>query len=272
MTGLRCWAALLTLCLTLVAQAATPLPAPLPALTGRVVDTADMIPPQTEAALTRQLAALEAQSSDQLVIVTIPGLEGADIADYAYALAQNWQIGQQGTDNGIILLVALADRQVRIEVGRGLEGTVTDAMSGLIIREAIVPAFRAGDYAGGISAGVDALSQVMLGDAAEWQARAAARPDRGSASNRVGAVLSLIFIIFIMLLIMNAMSARRRGVVLDEGGRRVRRGAAGSMVPPVIIGRPRSGGWGGGGFGGFGGGGFGGGGGGFGGGGASGRW
>jgi uncharacterized protein len=128
-----------------------------PALTGRVVDAANIIPDADEAALTQKLEAVEKASSRQLVVATVPSLEGYPIEDYGYQLGRKWGIGQKGANNGIILLVAPNDRKVRIEVGYGLEPIMTDALSGDIISQQILPAFKSGDYPGGINAGADAI-------------------------------------------------------------------------------------------------------------------
>lgn len=146
--------------------------APLPALTGRVVDRADMIDASTEAALTQRLEAFERKSSDQIVVATIDSLEGEAIEPYANRLFRAWGLGQAGEDNGILLLVAKNDRRMRIEVGYGLEGTLTDLHSKLIIENTMVPAFRQGDFSGGISRAVDDIIMVLEGNAAELEARA----------------------------------------------------------------------------------------------------
>jgi len=136
----------------------------LPALSGRVVDTAELIDPGREAALVERLAAHERASSDQIVVATVVSLGGRDIAAYAIELAREWQIGTAQNDNGVLLLVAPNEREVRIETGRGLEGALTDARSGLIIRSEILPAFRDGDFAGGIEAGVRAIIDSIAGE------------------------------------------------------------------------------------------------------------
>ena len=141
-----------------------------PALTGRVVDDANILDPQARAVLTDKLAALETKTSDQLVVVTLKSLQGTSVEDFGVELGRHWQIGQKGKNNGVLLIVAPNERKVRIEVGYGLEGALTDAVSRLIIENAITPRFRAGDFPGGITRGVDDIISVLTGDAAEWRA------------------------------------------------------------------------------------------------------
>jgi uncharacterized protein len=148
----------------------------LPALSGRVVDAANVLDPATREALNAKLAALEAGNSDQLVVVTLPSLQGVSIENFGIALIRHWGIGQKGRNNGALLIVAPQDRKVRIEVGYGLEGALTDLVSRLIIENAILPRFRANDFPGGISRGVDDIIQVLNGDNT-WQQRAAQRPE-----------------------------------------------------------------------------------------------
>lgn len=144
----------------------------LPALTGRVVDNAGMIDAAAEAALVDRLAAFEAKSSDQIVVATIPDLGGEAIEPYANRLFRHWRLGQAGEDNGVLLLVSRDDRRMRIEVGYGLEGTLTDLHSRLILENTLTPAFRAGDFAGGIAAAVDDIVMVLEGNGDELEARA----------------------------------------------------------------------------------------------------
>ena len=242
-----------------------------PALTGRVVDDAQLLTPQQEQALTGKLAALEQQTGDQLVVVTLPSLQDQEIEDFGYQLGRHWGIGQKENDGGALLIVAPNERKVRIEVGYGLEGVLTDAYSSLIIRNDILPAFRQGDYAAGIIAGTDAVIAQLTADPAEAQARAEAA--KSAAAERPKPVLPAIVILLIFAFLFFSM------VGAAAGGRR-RRGRGDGLSPILIWAasealkdrhRGGRGGWGGGGFGG-GGGGFGGGGGGFGGGGASGGW
>ncbi|MDA4845395.1 TPM domain-containing protein [Hoeflea poritis] len=144
----------------------------IPQLTGRVMDTAGILPDDAKARLIAQLAAFEDKSSDQLVVATIPTTGDWTIEHYANLMFRRWGLGQAEENNGVLLLVAVNDRKLRIEVGYGLEGILTDVLSKLIIDEAIVPEFRAGDFPGGIQAGVDNIIAVLEGDAAELEARA----------------------------------------------------------------------------------------------------
>ncbi|TIY02136.1 MAG: YgcG family protein, partial [Mesorhizobium sp.] len=137
----------------------------------RVVDNAGIIDAATEAALTRKLADFEAKSSDQIVVATVPSLDGEEIEPYANRLFRAWKLGQAGEDNGVLLLVANNDRKMRIEVGYGLEGTLTDLHTRLIIENDMVPAFRAGDFSGGISKAVDDMVMVLEGNPEELEAR-----------------------------------------------------------------------------------------------------
>ncbi|KQY86666.1 YgcG family protein [Brevundimonas sp. Root1423] len=235
-----------------------------PPLSGRVVDNGDLISDAKEQALAEKLAALERDTTDQLVVVTVPDLQGYEIEDYGYQLGRAWRIGQADKNNGVLLIVAPRERKVRIEVGYGLEGVLTDAVSALIIQNEILPSFKEGFYERGIEQGVDAIDQQLRLDPAEAQARAAAA-ERPKSKPPIG-IAVIITLIFVMLLL-RMMGGAGRG--------RPRRG---SGVGPVLIwaasealrnsGRGGGGGFGGGG----GGGGFGGGGGSFGGGGASGGW
>jgi len=250
-----------------------------PQLTGRVVDQANLLDPAQEAALTAKLEALQERSSRQLVVVTIPSLDGYDIADYGYQLGRHWGIGQRGANNGVLLIVAVAEHKIRIEVGYGLEGIMTDALSSQIIANEMQPRFRANDYPGGINAGADAIIAQLQAppEAAEARAQAAAA---AAARNRdsgdgEGMVTLIIWVIVLGFFVFSSIASR------FGRGRRYRRGRRG----PVIIWGPGLGGgngsswsggssWGSGGGSswGGGGGGFSGGGGSFGGGGASGGW
>jgi uncharacterized protein len=136
----------------------------LPVLTGRVVDQADMLSASHEAALTSRLAALEKATTDQLVVVTVPGLDGETIEDFGLRVGNGWGIGQKGVDNGVLLIVAPADRRVRIEVGRGLGGLLTDERAKRIIEEQIVPDCRKGRCERAIDGGVSAIADLLRSD------------------------------------------------------------------------------------------------------------
>ncbi len=257
-----------------------------PELTGRVVDAADILPPDTEVALTAKLAALETQSQRQLVVATVPDLEDYDIADYGYRLGRAWELGDAERDDGLLLLVAPNDRKVRIEVGYGLEGIVTDALSSVIIQQAILPRFRDGDMPGGVVAGADALiAQLQLPEDEARQVASGATQQRArDGATPVGVVgwfVALVFFFFVLPAMFGGKRKRRyRGKGRGRGGL-TGAGTVGDIIlwelgSAVVRGALSGGGGGGssGGFGsgGFGGGGFSGGGGSFGGGGASGGW
>ena len=226
-----------------------------PALTGRVVDSANILSAATKEDLNQKLAALEQKTSRQLVVVTIPSLQGYDISDYGYQLGRAWGIGQAKLNNGILLIVAPTEHRVRIEVGYGLEPIVTDALSSVIIQTQILPKFRAGDFNGGVEAGVDALVQQLSLETSEAEKRAAAaEQQQGQGDEGGGGISGFLILIFILIAIFRVF-----------GGW--------GLLPFLFMGGGR-GGYGGGGWsgGGSGGGWSGGGGGSFGGGGASGSW
>ncbi|EKF18654.1 TPM domain-containing protein [Nitratireductor pacificus] len=170
--------------------------AELPALTGRVVDNAGIIDAASEEALTARLAAFEQKSSDQIVVATIRSLDGEALEPFANRLFRAWGLGQAGEDNGVLVLVAVDDRKMRIEVGYGLEGTLTDLHSKLIIENTMVPAFRAGDFAGGISGAVDDIVMVLEGNAAELEARAERNSDESSDMDWPGILFLMVWCFF----------------------------------------------------------------------------
>jgi uncharacterized protein len=233
-----------------------------PALKGRVVDQAGVMSAASRTDVETKSKSLEDKSGIQLVVATVKSLQGGDIETYANDLFRFWKLGEAKKNNGVLLLVAPNEHKVRIEVGYGLEGTLTDALSSVIISSAIVPRFKANDFSGGIERGVDGIISVLTTDAAEWHQKTNVRADAtaGDISKLFPILFFVLLIFFIWYLIHHA------GGPGSGGGRR--------GVGPIILGS----GWGGGGFGGgfSGGGGFGGGfsggGGSSGGGGASGGW
>lgn len=272
--------------------------AAVPALKGRVNDYAGILSAQTEEAIDAQLAALEQSDSTQIAVLTVNSLEGDSVEQYSMAVVEKWKLGQQGFDNGALLLIAKDDRKIRIEVGYGLEGKLTDLMAGRIIDSIISPAFRQGDFNGGTQRAVSAMVGAVKG---EFTAADLKPKNQGSAYPDLGAVLmGFFFFVFVILrqlasrsrvlsTVMGAAAFPLLGVMLGFGtlglilmaifGAFI--GLAISMLPVPTHSDRGSGPWintGGGGYhrGGLGGGGlgggFGGGGGGFGGGGASGGW
>jgi uncharacterized protein len=239
----------------------------IPALTGRVTDAADIIPPDVEARLTQKLEALEKQSQRQFVVATIPSLEGYEIADYGYRLGREWGIGSKERNDGALLIVAPNERKVRIEVGYGLEGVLTDGLSSLIINQQIVPRFKAGDMPGGIEAGADAVI-AQLGLPPEEAARIAQQAQESQNELNPGDMMGLAFMAFIFFLVFVIPVLRG---VLGYRRKRYGPGGLGSVILWNVVdglANARSSSSSGGGFGG----GFSGGGGSFGGGGASGSW
>ena len=257
----RWFLAVLLICLAAIAPAQGQT---FPPLTGRVVDGANLLSPVQNAELTAKLAALETQSQRQLVVATVPDLQGYEIEEYGYQLGRAWGIGDKERNDGVILLIAPNERKVRIEVGYGMEGILTDALSSLIIQNTILPRFRDNDMPGGIVAGADALIQQL--SLPEDEARAVAlQAAQQSESSDGGDLAMLIFWGFILVFfVLPTIFGSFRGGKKHRGG-----------VGPVVIwggGSDWGGGSGGGSSWGGGGGGFGGGGGSFGGGGASGGW
>lgn len=223
-----------------------------PALTGRVVDDAHILSDQTKSDLDQKLAALETSNSRQLVVVTLPSLQGYEISDYGYQLGRAWGIGQAKLNNGVLFIIAPNERKVRIEVGYGLEPILTDALSELIIQQAVLPQFRSGDFNGGVEAGAAALIQQLSLEPSAAEAKAAAAAQqmknrRGSGANPLSVLLVILFVFIALsrvfrgfgfwpLLFLGGMGGGGRGYGGYDGG-------------------GGGGGWGGGGGGGFGGGG-----------------
>jgi uncharacterized protein len=266
------WLALVALAVPATAQT-------FPPLSGRVVDQAHLLTPAQVVDISSKSEALEAQTGRQFVVATVNNLEGYPIEDYAYRLGRAWKIGDEKRDDGVLLLVAPNERKVWIATGYGAGAFLTDAMSGLITRGAILPHFKQNppDYGGGITAGADAIIKQMSLPAAEAQKNvAAAQQAQQQRQHASGGALPLVFWLFVIGFVV--LSHFRR-----VGGRRYRT-SRGGISPWVVLwglnelgraSRNRSswggGSWGGGGWGG-GGGGFSGGGGSFGGGGAGGSW
>ncbi len=272
----------------------------VPKLRGRVNDYAGMLSPSTERQLETALAEFERTDSTQIVVLTIPSLEGDSLEEFSMRVAERWKIGQKGLDNGAILLISKNDRMIRIEVGYGLEGKLTDLMAGRIIRDVITPRFRAGQFDQGVIEGVQAMIQVVRG---EYRADPRAQPTGKGAPDYGGFLsMSVVFLVLIHMLgrvrrVLGALAGGLLFPIVSSGFFHMGLVLSLLSIPIGVIvglilslfggpisfngGRPprRGGGMWIGGFGGGGGGfssggfgGFSGGGGGFGGGGASGRW
>jgi uncharacterized protein len=271
---------LAALAVTLLALIAAPASAQtFPQLTGRVVDQANLLSPSQEVDLASRSQALEAQSGRQFVVATVNSLEGRNIEDYGYRLGRHWKIGDEKRDDGVLLLVAPNEKKVRIETGYGARVFLTDAVSSQIVRDAILPRFKAGDMAGGIMAGADRIMETMrlpADQAARNAAQAEARQEQRQESREGGFPFFFIILtfFFVVLPMLKAAGGRKR---------RYHSKRRGGVDPWIVLwglneisrSSRGGGGWGGGGFGGGGfggGGGFSGGGGSFGGGGASGGW
>jgi len=175
----------------------------LPALTGRVVDQANIIQPATRSAIEQKLADLEAKSGIQIAVATVTSLEGQDIEPYANELFRSWKLGEKTKNNGVLLLVAPNEHRVRIEVGYGLEGTLTDALSRVIIANAITPRFKAGDFSGGVSRGVDDIITVLTTDSSEWQQRPSLRLDNQQTTDPASWLLLFALIFLVAMLIVS---------------------------------------------------------------------
>ncbi len=251
------------LVLAVFAAGAAALAAPtFPALSGRIVDGAGLLPADTRTALDVKLKELENKSGIQLVVATLASLQSIEIEPFANGLFRAWKLGEAKANTGVLLLVAPNEKRVRIEVGYGLEGTLTDALSKIIIANAMAPRFKANDFAGGITRGVDDIIAVLTTDAAEWQKRPSLRAEEPALLDQIMPFLVLALFVFVVWTVIR--NARGHGSRL-RGGR-----GTGSIFMPGP-GSWGSGSWGSGsGWGG--GGGFSGGGGSSGGGGASGGW
>jgi uncharacterized protein len=193
-------AAVLALVAGLVLWTAVAAAPTFPALTGRVVDGANILSPQTRASLDAKLAALEAKTSRQLVVVTLPSLQGYEIEDYGYQLGRAWGIGEKGRDNGVLLIVAPKERRVRIEVGYGLEPVLTDALSNVILQEQVLPKFRTGDFEGGVVAGADALiEQLSLPDDQAKARLPTNPPPQGAPSGSIPVIVLVLLGLWVVL-------------------------------------------------------------------------
>ncbi len=260
---------LAVLAFALTAQARADAP-DYPPLSGRVVDEAGILSPGERASLDQTLADHEQRTGQQVVVVTLASLRGRTIEEYGYQLGRHWGIGEKDKNTGALFIIAPKERKLRIEVGYGLEGVLTDAASRIILETIVLPAFRSGQMGPGIVAGTGAILQTIVGEAPE---RPAAKPKKSDDISP----LTIFFIFIVCLFVAYAFSRGARSMPGGYYDSRMRRGRGGAMGPIVGgrggglgggVGGGVGGGWGGGSDGG----GFSGGGGSFGGGGASSDW
>ena len=179
----------------------------VPALKGRVNDHAGMLSPDAERRIETLLKELEEKDSTQVAVLTVPSLDGDSIEDFSIRVAERWKIGRKGFDNGVILVVARDDRKVRIEVGYGLEGRLTDLTAGRIIRDRVVPEFRAGRFDQGVLNGVTAIAEVVRG---EFQVPA--QPPNSPAASGVEDLMPFV-LVFLFLVTMLGRVSRPLGTV-----------------------------------------------------------
>jgi uncharacterized protein len=208
-------AGLLVLCLGAVSGATSASALDFPPLTGRVVDNAGILNADIRTDIADKSKYLEDKSGIQLVVATVPSLQGSDIETYANELFRTWKLGEAQKNNGVLLLVAPKEHKVRIEVGYGLEGTLTDAAASVIISSAIVPRFKTGDFSGGVERGVGGILDVLSGDTADWQPQTVVREEHNSF---IWALFPLVLCIgFVIVVQLIAFGIRRLYLGLRYG-------------------------------------------------------
>jgi len=190
----------------------------VPALSGRVNDYADMISPETERILEDRLRAFEESDSTQVVILTVNSLEGDALEDFSIRVAEKWKIGQAKKDNGVIFLVSKTDRRMRIEVGRGLEGVLTDLLAGRILDNIVKPKFKAGDFDGGFTEGTGAIIEACRG---EFKGDGTTASSSGDGNSE-----TFLYIIFFILYF---------AITITAGFSRILSGGIGAVSLPAVI-------------------------------------
>lgn len=244
------WCALFATSIAVQAEAQT-----FPAFSGFVVDSADVLSADQEAVLTRRLDDLQRRTGHQLVVATVPDLQGYTIEDYGYRLLRSWGVGLKAANNGAILLVAPNNKKVRIEVGYGLEPWLTDAFSSVVINRTVLPKFRAGDIPGGIVSGANAVADQLALPEVDARGKVAAAVEEydrthsqsgGGGGIPIAAILLFVVFAFVILPMLT-----RRGHRAAPWGRRYENEDA---TLPVVLwsvanglgssGRARGGDWG----------------------------
>lgn len=165
--------------------------ADVPYLTGRVTDNAEILSPEVKRSLSESLKAHEKRTRNQVAVLTIPTLDGESIEDYALRVFESWKLGRKGEDNGVLIVVVPNDRRMRIEVGYGLEGTLTDAMAGRIIQNIMTPRFKNGDFDGGIADGANAVIELLEGGALPQKAVTTSSREKSKFFDMEGPDLSI---------------------------------------------------------------------------------
>ena len=183
-----------------------------PPLKGRVSDYANMIPPEAATRLEQKLAGFERETSNQIAVLTIPSLQGDNIDQFAIRVAEQWKLGQQGKDNGVLLIIAQAERKVRIEVGMGLQGVLPDITASQIIRDVMRPHLKSGNFDQGIDVGVDAIMAATRGEFKATPQDAARRPARKKTS------YTTIFLIVVVAAAICGMISRYLGGAVGAVG------------------------------------------------------
>ena len=215
LTFLGLWLALVFAPVAAFAEAMT-----FPDLTGHVVDQANVLPVDTRQALEQKLVALEEKSGIQFVVATLSSLQGQEVEPYANELFRHWALGEKTKNNGVLLVVAPKEKKVRIEVGYGLEGTLTDALSKIVIVNAIAPRFKAGDFPGGITRGVDDVITILTTDSSEWTRKLQVRTD--DQDNVINGILPFLIVALVIFIIWRSKGGGRGGggpfIVLPGSG------------------------------------------------------
>jgi uncharacterized protein len=204
-----------------------------PPLTGPVVDQADILTAANRSDIAAKSIALQEKSGIQLVVATVRSLEGSDIETYANQLFRTWKLGQAQKNNGVLLLIALAEHKVRIEVGYGLEDTLTDALSSAIISGAIVPRFKVNDYSGGVDRGVDGVISVLNGDTTDWQPQHfIIDTDKPGAVNTALPILGFLVVAILLRLLIAGIAWLLQAIgFVKPPGHYVKRGGRMVFVP-----------------------------------------
>lgn len=182
----------------------------VPKLTQRVTDLAGILTPQQINILENKLAKFEEETSNQIAVLIIPSLEGEDLEDFSIRVVEKNKLGQAGKNNGVLFLIAVQDRKMRLEVGYGLEGALPDALCDQILRNIVRPKFRQGDYFGGINDGIDAIISATKG---EFKADPRKRPE-----TNIGTIVALIIIGFIFLTFLISLISGVRHYSIRSGG------------------------------------------------------